>query len=106
MRSGFSMKSGGALASPSNAKALPGSDKLVPNTTIPENHDCAPAHPGDARTNARLATAIRRVKLLDVHSVAFMLLLMEKPMDDVWDLAGRRDAGPTTVDRTVRRWTG
>jgi hypothetical protein len=61
MSNGFSMKSGGVLWSPTSTKALPGSDRLVPNTTIPEKRDCAAANPGAANTRARQLTSAQRL---------------------------------------------
>ena len=68
------MKSGGVLWSPTNANALPGSDKLVPKTTIPENRDCAAAHPGVASTTARQLTNVHRVKDVGLRPVLTMPL--------------------------------
>jgi hypothetical protein len=66
------MKSGGLPASPTNTNALPGSDKLVPKTTIPKKRDWASAHPGTARTRVKQLTATHRMKDADVRSVLFM----------------------------------
>src|SRR5688572_20322742 len=72
MRSGFSMKSGGVLASPANTNALPGSDKLVPKTTMPENRDCAAAQAGVASTSATQPTSDHRTSDVDLRSVFTM----------------------------------
>jgi hypothetical protein len=74
--SGFIMKSCGVPAAPLSAKALPGSDRLVPKTTIPENDDCAAAMLGTA-SNANMQATInfrandgemRAVVIMDVSS--------------------------------------
>jgi hypothetical protein len=64
------MKSGGVLESPTNAKALPGSDKLVPKTTIPEKRDCASAHAGAASINAAQLMAVQRMN--DMRALLIM----------------------------------
>jgi hypothetical protein len=67
------MKSGGMLASPARANALPGSDKLVPKTTIRENRDCASAHPGVVRSNHVQLTAAQRMQDKRARSILIMM---------------------------------
>jgi hypothetical protein len=65
------MKSGGVLASPTNANALPGSDKLVPKTTIPEKRDWAPAHAGAASINAVVQPMVAQ-RMNDMRALVIM----------------------------------
>jgi hypothetical protein len=67
------MKSGGVLASPTKTKALPGSDKLVPNTTIPENRDCASAQPGAVRSKHVQHIAAQRMQDERTRSTLIMV---------------------------------
>jgi hypothetical protein len=73
MRNGFRVKSGGLAASPVNANALPGSERLVPNTTTPEKRDWATADPGEARAQAKQLTTTRR---MTDETVRAMLIMM------------------------------
>jgi hypothetical protein len=63
-------------ASPTRANALPESDRLVPNTTIPEERDCAKVISG-AMTNAAVQIATsHRMTDPDRDSVLVMTSLL------------------------------
>jgi hypothetical protein len=66
------MKSGGVAASPASTNAFPGSDRLVPNTTIPENRDCAAPAAGWASIETVIMTGIHRPITVDVDAIPLM----------------------------------
>src|SRR5436190_11567008 len=72
MSSGFIMKSCGVPAAPLSAKALPGSERLVPKTTIPENDDCAVAVPGNSSSATAQATIKFRTNDGEMRAVVTM----------------------------------
>src|SRR5687768_13580253 len=65
MSKGLSVKSGGVPCAPTRANALPGSDRLVPKTTMPEKRDCAVAIPAASRWKrmAAIRVAVSRARV-------------------------------------------
>ena len=70
---GFSMKSGGVLASPYNAKAFPGSERLVPKTTSPAYRDCAAGLPvAPTQRTAAHETSVITERVTDFRPIDVM----------------------------------